>query len=191
MSHEQSGIKNRPPEHLLLAALALKNPSPTTARVALDGMSNVVRRELESDLDSLRDNKDLPPAETGELGFDERYDRGFLTVTLGLSSTAFDALGTAPEDRPQDLRPIPWQQLGVTQAMPPSGEFILQICSDDLYVCEHVLRRVEEEHGDSVEVVWTQVGARRYPTRPGRTSREEGRALNGFLDGTSNLNPRR
>jgi Dyp-type peroxidase family len=68
---------------------------------------------------------------------------------------------------------------------------LLQICADDLYVCEHVVRRIEEELSASLRVVWTQIGSQRYTTRTGRTSREEGRALIGFLDGTSNLNPRR
>jgi len=49
---------------------------------------------------------------------------------------------------------------------------------------------VEEELGSALRVVWTQIGAQRYTSRPGRTSRREGRALIGFLDGTSNLNPR-
>lgn len=193
MARPQVGITNRPPEHLLLAALDVTDRSPAGMRVALEGLENVIRRELNSDLDAPRGarGKDQPPAETGELGFEDDYDRGFLTVTLGLSSSAFDVLGTPAEERPQDLRPIPWELLGDSPADRRSGDLILQICSDDVYVCEHVLRRVEEEHGDALVVVWTQVGAQRYTTRTGRTSREEGRALNGFLDGTSNLNPRR
>ena len=39
-------------------------------------------------------------------------------------------------------------------------------------------------------LAWTQLGVQRYTTRPGRTSREEGRALIGFIDGSTNLNPR-
>lgn len=67
---------------------------------------------------------------------------------------------------------------------------LLQLCSDDIYVIELVVRRVEEEFGDALAVAWSQLGAQRYTSRPGRTSRREGRALIGFLDGTSNLNPR-
>lgn len=191
MGSRQPGITNRPPEHLLLAALDPVERAPEGARVALDGLANVIRRELTSDLDPRNQNKDLPPAETGELGYREDYDRAHLTITFGLAATAFDALGIPAEHRPQDLRSIPWGQLGDSPQNPASGDLILQICADDLYVCEHVLRRIEEEHGDSFTVAWTQIGAQRYTTREGRTSREEGRALIGFLDGTSNLNPRR
>jgi deferrochelatase/peroxidase EfeB len=192
MSHSQPGIINRPPKHVLLAALTFTNRDTTGARVALDGLADVIRREVASDLDVRRADKTLPPPETGELGFDEGYDRAFLTITVGLSASAFDVLGVPADDRPQDLRPIPWGALGDSPVRTAeSGDVIVQVCSDDLYVCEHVLRRIEEEHGDSLVTTWTQIGTQRYTTRTGRTSREEGRALIGFLDGTSNLNPRR
>ena len=192
MSRAQSGIVNRPPQHLILAALDLVDRSPVAARAALDGLANVFERELRSDLDAANppNNKDVPSAETGELGFDENYDRGHLTITVGLSSAAFDALGVAADNRPSDLRPFPWDKFGQTPRNSGSGDFIVQVCSDDLYVCEHVVRRIEEEQSSVVRVVWTQLGAQRYTSRPGRTSREEGRALIGFLDGSSNLNPR-
>lgn len=53
-----------------------------------------------------------------------------------------------------------------------------------------MLRRVEEELGDQFTVIWSLIGSQRYTTRQGRTSRNEGRALIGFIDGTSNLDPR-
>jgi Dyp-type peroxidase family len=53
-----------------------------------------------------------------------------------------------------------------------------------------VARRIEEELGDRLTIVWTIAGVQRYTTTEGRTRREEGRALIGFLDGTSNLDPR-
>jgi Dyp-type peroxidase family len=175
----------------LLAALDLVDRTANGAQVAFDGLANVVQRELQSDLDPRQANKDLPSAETGEIGFREGYDRAHLTITLGVSATALDALEVSPEERPQDLRPIPWALLEDAPQIAASGDVILQICSDDLYVCEHVVRRVEEELRNSFSVAWTQVGAQRYTTRMGRASRDEGRALIGFLDGTSNLNPRR
>lgn len=192
MSYPQPGITNRPPEHLLVAALELVDRSPGGARTAIEGLANVVRRELGSDLDppNAKTEKDRPSQETGELGFRENYDRGHLTITFGISSAGADALGIAADERPSDLRPIPWALLGDQPLNTASGDAILQICSDDLYVCEHVVRRVEEELGASWRIAWTQIGAQRYTTRPGRTSREEGRALIGFLDGTSNMKPR-
>jgi Dyp-type peroxidase family len=193
MGYRQAGITNRPPQHVLLAALDFVDRSPLGARTALDGLANVVRRELRSDLDPPNPpaQKDVPSAETGELGFKENYDRAHLTITLGVSASGFDALAVAADQHPADLRPIPWGQLNDSPQNPASGDLLLQICADDLYVCEHVVRRIEEELSASLRVVWTQIGSQRYTTRTGRTSREEGRALIGFLDGTSNLNPRR
>jgi deferrochelatase/peroxidase EfeB len=192
MSRPQSGIINRPPQHLILAALDFVERTRAGARTALAGLENVVERELRSDLDAPNPaaNKDVPSEETGELGFEQNYDRGHLTITLGLASTAFDVLEVTGEDRPSDLRPLPWAEIGGSQPARPSGDLILQVCGDDLHVCEHVIRRIEEELAGSLRVLWTQLGVQRYVTRSGRTSREEGRALIGFIDGSTNLNPR-
>ncbi|HWG09646.1 MAG TPA: Dyp-type peroxidase domain-containing protein [Solirubrobacteraceae bacterium] len=188
--HPQAGIVNRPPEHLLLATLSFANEN---AREALRALGSVVERELRSDLDppNPSEAKDQPSQETGELGFSDDYDRAHLTITLGISDSGFSKLGVETAQRPQDLVPIPWGELG--DAPPPntdSGDLVLQICADNLYVCEHVVRRVEQELSQELTVVSTVIGSQRYNSRAGRTARHEGRALIGFLDGTSNLNPR-
>jgi deferrochelatase/peroxidase EfeB len=185
----QAGIINRPPQHLLLATFRF---SAEDARASLDALSSVLERELSSDLDRTNppQAKDTPSEETGELGFEDDYDRAFLTITLGLSSSGFERLGVAAEDLPQDLRPIPWEKLGDTPADPESGDLVLQICADNLYICEHVVRRIEEELGHEFSLLATAIGSQRYNSRSGRTSKREGRALIGFLDGTSNLDPR-
>lgn len=111
----QSGILNRPPDHVLLASYTLVPATAAEARAAIDRLREVMRKELRSTLDpTSRDSpKDQPSAETGELGFSDHYDRYHLTLTLALAATAFDKLGTPPTDRPQDLRPIPWgDQIG-------------------------------------------------------------------------------
>src|SRR5207237_276133 len=159
-------ILNRPPEHLLVAALAFAGDrAPLHSRETLGLLQELVHHELRSDLDDMDASspKDQPPTETGELGFHDEYERGFLTITLGIAA--------APPNRQR-------------------GDLVLQACGDDPYVVEHVVRRVEEELGDRLAVVWTQAGVQRYTTRRSRPSRREARALNGFLDGTSNLRPR-
>lgn len=192
----QSGILNRPPEHNLLVALAFAGPAvsdASAARTIIEALQQLVRAELRSDLDNQDPTtpKDQPGPETGEIGFADGYDRAHLTITFGLAKAAFLRLGVPDEDQPQDLTPIDWAKLGDTPALTAEqGDLVLQICSDDVYICEHVLRRVEEELGDRLQVVWTQLGAQRYTTRQGRTSRAEGRALVGFIDGNANLDPR-
>jgi deferrochelatase/peroxidase EfeB len=192
VSHPQPGVINPMPEHLILAAVDFADRTTYGAQAALDRLAEVVSKELNSDLDDPNppEGKDRPSAETGELGFVDGDEREQLTITLGISATGFDVLGVADEQRPADLRPIPWDKLGEIPQNRAGGDLLLQICSDDLYVCEHVVRRVEEELGDQLQVVWTQVGAQRYGSHIGRASRREGRALIGFLDGTSNLSPR-
>ncbi|MDQ3676487.1 MAG: Dyp-type peroxidase, partial [Actinomycetota bacterium] len=151
----QSGITNRPPEHLLLAALRFADPTPTSARTALEGLAGVVRRELASELDQPNPSgdKDRPSTETGEIGFANDYDRAHLTITLGISTSGIEALGVPTEMRPADLRPIPWAALGDSPAIAESGDLLLQVCSDDIYVTEHVVRRVEEELGSPSSAV--------------------------------------
>lgn len=188
----QAGITNRPPEHLILASFRFIHEDAEGARASLRALSSVVERELRSDLDPPNhpDAKNQPSAETGELGFVDDYDRAHLTITLGISSSGFERLGISEEERPQDLRPMPWEQLRETPINPDAGDLVLQICADNLYICEHVVRRVEEELGNEFTLVFTTIGSQRYSSRAGRTSKREGRALIGFLDGTSNLDPR-
>jgi deferrochelatase/peroxidase EfeB len=188
----QSGITNRPPEHLVLAAFTLDATDPAQARDTVEQLRAVEQRELRSDLDAENETtpKDVPPPETGELGFADNYDRRHLTITTGFSSTGYDKLAITGDERPQDLQPIPWNLLGDSPAQPDQGDIVLQICSDDIYVCEHVAHRIEHALRDRLTLLWTQIGSQRYSTREGRTSRGEGRAVNGFIDGTSNLDPR-
>jgi deferrochelatase/peroxidase EfeB len=188
-SYPQAGITNRPPEHLLLAALSFASEKP---RESLRALGSLIEGELRSDLDPPNppEAKEQPSAETGELGFADDYDRAHLTITLGISASGFEKLEIEPAQRPQDLRPIPWEALGDKPTNPGAGDLVLQICADNLYICEHVLRRIGRELGQEFHVVSTVIGSQRYNSRGGRTARHEGRALIGFLDGTSNLNPR-
>jgi deferrochelatase/peroxidase EfeB len=188
----QSGITNRPPEHAFVAVWRLETADAASTRAALELLRRIEQDELRSNLDEQTPAtpKETPSPETGELGFRDGYDRAHLTITTGLGATAFDKLGIATGQRPQDLIPIPWGDLGDAPAQSEQGDLVLQVCSDDVYVCEHVIRRVEQEMAGQLTLVWTQIGSQRYTTRQGRTSRGEGRAVTGFIDGTSNLDPR-
>jgi deferrochelatase/peroxidase EfeB len=70
-----------------------------------------------------------------------------------------------------------------------NGDLLVQICSDSVYVSEHVLRRIQHELSTELQIVWCLAGHQRHTSRSGRVNRDEGRALVGFLDGTSNLDP--
>lgn len=189
----QAGILNRPPEHALVFALELTGTEP---RAVVEQIRAIVEAELRSDLEDMTDApEETPPAETGELGFMDGFDRNHLTVTVGFSSAGLTKFGlTAGEPNnamPADLIDIPWDRLGDGAVLTrESGDMVIQVCADSVYLVEHVLRRLESDLADSVRVVWVHSGTQRYTTRAGRTAREEGRALIGSLDGTSNLIPR-
>lgn len=188
----QSGITTRPPEHLILAGLTFTSSDTIGNRTSLTGLQTLIERELHSDLDDLTSATDraVPSAETGELGVADHFNRAHLTVTIGISFTGCTALGIAGDDVPSDLIVIPWTEWGDTPPATASGDLIVQICSDDPYVTEHALRRIEHTLAGALTTTWALVGVQRFTSRAGRTSQSEGRALIGFHDGLVNLDPR-
>src|SRR4051812_47860976 len=104
---------NRPPDHLFIVALELTTGDPASTRAAVEQLRELLRAELRSDLDDTTpaSPKDAPPVETGELGFDDGFDRYRLTLTVGFSASAYEKLGVATDNRPQDLIDVPWDRL--------------------------------------------------------------------------------
>jgi deferrochelatase/peroxidase EfeB len=188
----QQGILNRPPDHVLFVAVDCLANDPAEVRVAVEGLQQLTHHELRSQLDPMDATSDKTQVgpETGELGFESGYDRYHLTITVGFGATAYDKLAIAADQRPADLRPIPWADLGDVPLQPNQGDLLLQVCSDSLYVAEHVVRRIEEELSTSFQVLWVLPGSQRHTSRSGRVSHGEGRALIGFKDGSSNLDPK-
>ncbi len=188
----QAGILNRPPDNLLIAAFDFVPTDPASARAALEALREVVKDELKSNIEQLDPQAavDQPTAETGELGFDDGYDRYHLTITVGFAATAYDKLQVSAANRPSDLDPLDWSKLGDTPQQPATGDVVLQLCGDSIYILEHVVRRIEHQLAGQFALIWTLSGAQRHNSRSGRVSRDEGRALIGFLDGTANLDPK-
>lgn len=186
----QAGIIGPPPEHVLVAALTFTQRDPTNALAGLLKLQEVVRRELAADIDEIDPQSDPLSAsvDTGELGVATEYDTTNLTITLGLASTAFAVLGIS--EVPTDLIPINWDWFADTPQNRNQGDLALQICADSAYVVEHVLRRVEYTLSAWFSVTWTLAGEQRDGGNHGRPlSRGTGRALIGFHDGLSNLDP--
>lgn len=177
----QSGILNRPTEHLLVAALTFAGPrEQVTCREIVEELRAIVHAELTSDLEEIDASADGSQVarETGELGFKDRWDRQHLTITVGFSAAGYDALGlpAGHADRPADLIAAPWAQFG--DPVPPAGDgdIVVHVNSDNLYVTEHVLRRIEHTLTGRLEVSWAQWGAQRYGSRAGRIAASEARA---------------
>jgi Dyp-type peroxidase family len=191
-SGPQSGILNRPPEHLLLVAFGFAGTrDQATSTAALEALRAVVTRELHSDVDQIgaATDKTVAFTETGELGFTDGFDRAHLTITVALSAGAFDALAVPAEKRPADLVLAPFAELGIEPAVAGAGDVLVQICTDSPYVAEHVQRRIEHSLAGQLATVWAISGDQRFTSRAGRASAGEARALIGFLDGTANLDP--
>lgn len=164
MDHFQQGITNRPLDHALLLALQMNTTDPGTSTQAVERLREVVHRELRSNLDETTpaSPKDQPSAETGELGFDDNYERYHLTATVGFAASVYEKLGVPAEERPQDLRPIDWAALGDNARKPDNGDIVIQICTDSVYIAEHFQRRIEEELGDVFSIAWVIAGAQRH-----------------------------
>lgn len=180
----QRGISERPRQHLVLAALSFTGTTPADCHAAVDSMRGIVHAELSDKIAE-------PATETGELGYDTHHDDYQLIVTFALSSRGYDKLGVPPAQRPIDLHPMPSDVLNPTDPaagpeIPGEGDVLLHIASDDAFVAEHVVRRVEHELAAQVTVAWVQTGVQRYTTRQ-EGSRHDQRALIGFLDGLANL----
>jgi deferrochelatase/peroxidase EfeB len=188
----QEGILTRPPSHLLIGAFVLGVTEPAETRQTVKAVRKVIRRELTSDLDGLPTDAPAsqPTAETGELGFSDGYDRFGLTVTVGFGALAYEKLGIAAASRPQDLIPIPWEQLADTPDESGQADLVVMIGGDSPYVLQHVLRRLERTLPEALRLLWVAAGVRPHKSRAGPQKQVEGRGLIGFLDGTSNLDPR-
>jgi deferrochelatase/peroxidase EfeB len=108
----QAGISEPPPEHVLIAALTFAQAGPP-AVAALKSLSELIRRELGADLDVIDPDSapQLPTRDSGELGTDTEYETTDLTVTLGISSSGFAALGVTQPNLPADLFPVDWADL--------------------------------------------------------------------------------
>ncbi|MGH7175062.1 MAG: Dyp-type peroxidase [Minisyncoccia bacterium] len=189
----QAGILDPPPEHLLAAALTFMPTAASDCQGALRSLRELIRRELAADINEIdpESNPAAPSADTGELGVDTGYDTTNLIVTLGVSSSGFQRLGVSQDQLPQDLIPIDWDSFGDKPTNPNEGDLVLLISAESSYIVEHVLRRIGHELGNQLSIVWTLAGEQRNGGRShgGPLTADSARALIGFHDGLSNLDP--
>ena len=189
----QFGLLSSPPQHLLVAALNFATPTdPTVNRATVEKLRELLRRELAGDLDEITATTAKLDvwSETGEVGVADGWAQTNLTVDAGFSASGYVALGyTSMGLQPQDLIEVPWDRFGPRIPLNPiSGDLVLHIRADSLFAAEHVLRRVQHNLTGQLATIWTLSGTLRFAP-PGTKLRDQGRALNGFHDGLSNLNP--
>lgn len=185
----QPGIADPAPEHVCVAALTFN--SGQQANVVLATLAELVRREYGADIDAI--DRETPTgavtADAGELGVDTGYDTTNLTITLGISASGFAALDMTAT-QPADIFAVDWAQLFDQPTNPSPGDLVLQICADSAYLVEHILRRIEITMAGQLTIIWTLTGEQRNgASHGGPLHAGVARALIGFHDGLSNLDP--
>jgi deferrochelatase/peroxidase EfeB len=188
----QAGICDPAPEHMTMVALSFAASGPPNCQATVIALRELVRRELAADIAEIDPDTSgtATNADTGELGVATGYDTTNLTITVGFTQSGLQALGVAAADMPADLIEINWGWFADTPTNAASGDLVVQICADSSYIVEHVLHRIEHELAGQLTVVWALSGEQRNgANHGGPLTADSARALIGFHDGLSNLDP--
>lgn len=188
----QAGITDPAPEHMIIVALAFQTSGPAACQATIINLREVVRRELAADVTEIDPDTPLTAnnADTGELGVSTGYDTTNLTITVGFTVSGFETLGVPANEMPVDLIEINWAWFNDNPTNAASGDLVLQICADSAYIVEHVIRRIEHELAGQLAIVWVLGGEQRNGASQGEPlTADSARALIGFHDGLSNLDP--
>ena len=136
------------------------------------------------------DNADLPPSDTGELGYARRND-GRLTITLGLGASLFDRRFGLRGRRPPALRRMPSFPADNLDPDRSHGDLLLLVQSDHMMVTHHALRDVMRRTKGRLQGRWAQPCFQRFAEDNPSTRRRPGvadaRGLLGFPDGSQNI----
>jgi deferrochelatase/peroxidase EfeB len=140
------------------------------------------------------DDPNLPPSDTGELGFDKRNE-GRLTITLGLGASLFDGRFDLRGHRPPALIQMPSFPGDNLDSARCHGDLLLLVQSDHMMVTHHALRDIMRRTKGRLEGRWAQPCFQRFEADGGSTQRRAGvadaRGLLGFKDGSQNIAPTR
>jgi deferrochelatase/peroxidase EfeB len=186
----QAGIITEPPEVVLLAVLDVLSSDRAELVRLFKQLTERVRTLTAGQLGSVgEEDRDFPPQETGELGF-EALKQGRLAITVGLGASLFeqdgkDRFGLAAL-KPLALKPMPRDLAG--DRLDPAflgGDLFLQISSDHPLYNLHALRDILRYTKGRASPRWVQPGFQRFfQAEPGQA---KARGLLGFKDGTANL----
>jgi deferrochelatase/peroxidase EfeB len=136
------------------------------------------------------DNPDLPPSDTGELGFDKRNE-GRLTITVAFGASLFDERFGLKGRRPAPLTRMPSFPGDNLDPERSHGDLLLVVQSDHMMVTHHALRDVMRRTKGRLEGRWAQPCFQRFEADRGSTQKKPGvadaRGLLGFKDGSQNI----
>jgi len=123
-----------------------------------------------------------PPADTGETS---GYAPARLTMTFGAGPSLFDDRFGLSRLRPSALVDIPPFAGDRLVREFSDGDLGVQICADDVQVAFHALRELIRVARGTAVLRWSQAGFR--PTEAANTKEQTARNLQGFKDGTVNI----
>jgi len=126
----------------------------------------------------------LGSIDTGEtLG----YAPSRLTITVGVGATFFDPRLGLTYTAPPELAHLPVLTGDDLQAQQSNGDLVVQICGDDAAAVFAAYHNLAHLATGVLSVRWTQSG---FQSTPEVARRPDARNLQGFHDGTRNLDPR-
>jgi deferrochelatase/peroxidase EfeB len=86
-------------------------------------------------------NAELPPSDTGELGFDRRDD-GRLTITVGFGDSLFDDRFGLAARKPPSLKRMPSFPVDNLDPKRTHGDLVILVQSDHMMVTHHAMRDI-------------------------------------------------
>ena len=123
-----------------------------------------------------------PPSDTGETF---GYEPCRLTMTFGAGPSLFDGRFGLSSMRPAALVDLPPFLGDRLRPELSNGDLGVQICADDAQVAFHALRELVRAARGLAVLRWSQQGFR--PSPEANTRRQTARNLQGFKDGTANV----
>lgn len=181
----QAGIVSPRTAYAIVAAFDVVTPDLRGVLRDVSGRVAELTAGYPDRLDPL-ENADLPPSDTGELGYDRRR-YGRLTVTLGLGASLFDSNPDLRGRGPPALARMPSFPGDNLDRRRCDGDLVLLFQADEMLICHHALRDVLRRTKGRLVGRWAQPGFQRFATEPPEAGVADARGLLGFPDGSQNL----
>ena len=182
----QAGIATPPQGVVFVAAFDLTTTSLDDLRELLKRWTTVSARLTSGRNELSASHAPLsPPADTGET---YGYAPSRLTMTFGAGPSLFDGRFGLARLRPAALVSLPPFLGDRLQPELSNGDLGVQICADDAQVSFHALRELVRAARGVAVLRWSQQGFQ--PTPEANTARQTARNLQGFKDGTGNVDTR-
>ena len=179
----QAGIATPPQSFAFVAAFDLTTTSRDDLRALMKRWTDITARLTAGPNEESVSGAPLsPPSDTGETF---GYEPCRLTMTFGAGPSLFDGRFGLTSLRPAALVELPPFLGDRLRPELSNGDLGVQICADDTQVAFHALRELVRAARGVAVLRWSQLGFR--PTPEANAGRQTARNLQGFKDGTVNV----